>query len=119
FFTDSRNITKWQPSIQETKATVEGPAQVGTRVTEVRSFLGRKMESTYEITEVEPNRKMGLKSISGPFPYTGSINFEPEGDATTVTFNAEMEPTGFFKLAEGMLAGGMKKQLKDDLEQAK
>jgi hypothetical protein len=48
------------------------------------------------------------------------MSFEPEGGAATrVTFDAEVEPKGFFKLAEGMLAGGMKKETETQLSTAK
>jgi len=120
FFADTNNITKWQTSIIESRATPEGPAQPGTKVTDVRTFLGRKMESTYEFTDVEPNKRIALRSISGPFPYQGTMNFESEGGtATRVTFDAEIEPKGFFKLAEGMLAGTMKKETETQLATAK
>jgi uncharacterized membrane protein len=120
YLTDSRNITKWQPALLEARADPEGPAQVGTRVTDVRTFLGRKMESVYEITAVEPNKRMSLKSVSGPFPYQGDFLFEPEGTAATkLTFIADFEPKGFFKLAEGMLAGTLKKEVEAQLAAAK
>jgi len=120
FLTDSRNITKWQPDIIEYRATVEGPAQIGTQVTDVRTFLGRKMESVYEITAVEPNKRMCIKSISSPFPYQGNFLFEPESSsATKLTVDAEIEPKGFFKLVEWMLIGALRKQLETELSVVK
>lgn len=121
FLTDSRNITKWQPDIIEYKASVEGPAQVGTQVTDVRTIiLGQKMESVYEITAVEPNERMSIKSISGPVPYQSHFLFESESSsATKLTINAEIEPMGFFKLVEGMLIGALRKQLETELAAVK
>lgn len=119
FITDTRNTTRWQPLISEARATLEGPAQIGAQVTEVRTFIGRKMESTYEIVELEPNKRMVLKSVGGPFPYKGTITFESLGNATKVTFEAETETRGFFKLADGMIAGSMRKKWETNLSTAK
>jgi uncharacterized protein YndB with AHSA1/START domain len=119
FITDTRNTTRWQPLISEARATLEGPAQIGTQVTEVRTFIGRKMEATYEIVELEPNKRIVLKSVGGPFPYKGTITFESLGNATKVTFDAETEVRGFFKLADGVIAGSMRKSLETNLSTAK
>ena len=119
FLTDPTNTPKWQLNVLESKVMTEGPTHVGTRIIEVRSFLGRKIESTSEITELEPNKRLVFKSVFGPFPYKGTYSFESLGKTTRVTLDAEAEPKGFYKLAEGILAGGMKKQLETDVAQAK
>lgn len=62
FVRDTRNTTRWHPSLTEARATLEGPAQVGTQITEVRTFIGRKMVSTFEIVEMEPNKRIVMKS---------------------------------------------------------
>jgi uncharacterized membrane protein len=119
FMTDIRNNITWQPGAIEIKGDPDGLAQVGTRVTDVRAFLGLKMTSSYEVIEVEPNRRMGMKSLSGPFPYSGVMRFEAQGGGTRVTFEAEMEPKALFKLAGGMLASAFEKELARQLTTAK
>ncbi len=119
FIRDTRNTARWHPSLSEARATLEGPAQIGTQVTEVRTFIGRKMESTYEIVDLEPNKRIGLKSVSGPFPFKGTITFESLGNATRMTFDADTQPRGFLKLADGMIAGMLQKELETDLSTAK
>ena len=65
----------------ESVITSEGPLGVGTTFTDVAKFLGRRIESVWEITEYDPNRKVSLKSISSlkppPFRWKAGFNAIP------------------------------------------
>jgi len=119
FIRDTRNTARWHPSVSEARSTLEGPAEIGTQVTEVRTFLGRKMELTFEIVELEPNKRIVMKSISGPLPLKIAVTFASQGNDTGITIDAETEPRGLLKLADGMIAGMLKKELENDLSAAK
>jgi len=113
FSTDFRNNSKWQDGVIETTQTPDGPTQVGTKVRDVRTFLGQKMDSTFEVTEFEPNKKVAFKSTSGPIQFMFSQTFEPAGSGTKVSVHVEMEAKGFFKLAEGALGNNLKKTFEE------
>ena len=49
YLTDVSKLPEWQSSASE--ASVEGEMGLGARVHEVRSLLGRRAESTLEVTE--------------------------------------------------------------------
>ena len=119
FMSDTRNTTRWHPSVSEARATLEGPAQIGTQVTEVRTLLGRKMELTFEIVELEPNKRIVMKSVSGPLPLNITITFESLGNATSITLDAVTEDSGLLKLADGVIEGMLKKDMEADLSTAK
>ncbi len=119
YVTNPRNNPKWQPDIVELRISPDEPTRVGTRVTDVRSLLGRKLELTTEVTEFEPNKLMRVKSTSGPIPLRGYITFESIDGGTRVNFLAEAEPTGFFKLAERMFSSTWKKGVEDSLNKLK
>ena len=96
---------------------------VGTTFLNVSQFLGKRLESTFEITEYEPNRRVSIKSTSGPIPLTGSTIFEEVEGGTKVSFEAEGDVGGLFKLAEPIVARTAQRQfegnfltLKDVLE---
>jgi uncharacterized membrane protein len=116
YITEYRNAPTWQPAILETRVTPKGPAQAGMRVTEVRIFIGHKIESTYKITELEPNVQVSFESMSGPFPYHGNIFFEPVDDATQLVYQLEIEAKGFFKIGGSMLTGSMKQEVETSLD---
>jgi len=113
FVSDFRNNSKWQDGIIETTQTPDGPTQVGTTIRDVRTFLGQKMDSTMEVTEFEPNKKIAFKSTSGPIQFSFLQTFESAGGSTKVHVHVEMEAKGFFKIAEGALGSTMKKTFEE------
>jgi len=119
FIRDTRNTARWHPSLVEARSTFEGPAQIGTRVTEVRTFLGRKVETTFEIVEMEPQTRIVMKSVSGPLPLTVAVSFESLGNASRITLDGETQARGFLKLADGIIAHILHKEMKNDLSAAK
>ncbi len=119
FMRDTRNTTRWHPTISEAKATPDGLAEIGTQVTEVRTLLGRNMELTFEIAELEPNKRIVMKSVSDPIPLDITITFESLGDATNITLDAVTEASGLLKLADWVIEDMLKKEMEADLSTAK
>ena len=118
FVTTNANITKWQGGVEAVQE--EGPANtVGSRYTEVRKFMGQEMKTTLEITAFEPNVKWSAKVVKGPVPYEVTITFEASGGGTKMTTHVEGEPSGFFKIAEGMVVGQLEKSLEEDGQRLK
>ena len=111
FVTRIENWNQWDTQLAEVKKTSEGPVGVGTTWQEVRHFMGRRMESTNEITEYEPNRKLSFKSTSGPFPVEGGYTFESVEGGTKFTVKGQAETGGFFKLADPIVRRAVKGQL--------
>jgi hypothetical protein len=89
---------------------------VGTTFRNTSKFLGRRIESTYEVTENEPPHKQCVRVTSGPIPGSGCYLFEPAvGDSTRFTQNFETEVGGFFRLAEPLVARAIRRQMEADM----
>lgn len=114
FLTNADKSSLWQGMVLEAKQTSQGPVGMGTTGQVVSQFLGRRMESTWEITEYELNRKANLKTTSGPIPYMNSATLESADEGTKVTLVAEYEVGGYFKLAEPILARMAQRQADTD-----
>jgi len=114
FLSNPDKSSLWQGMVLEVKQTSDGPVGVGTTGQVVSQFLGRRMESTYEVTEYELNRKATLKTTSGPIPYMNSATLESVDEGTKVTLVAEYEVGGYFKLAEPILARMAQRQAETD-----
>lgn len=119
FVTDIRNSSLWDSGLVDIQQTPQSPLGMGTRITEVRKFLGRKMETNSEVVEYEPPTKYTRKGTGGPFPITGSLTFEPTAEGTKLTWIFKMQPGGFFALAEPLIARSLKKALESGLGTAK
>jgi uncharacterized protein YndB with AHSA1/START domain len=109
FATDFRNNAQWQDGVSESTQTPDRPTQLGTQFKTVRTFLGQHVEATGEVIEFVPNRKFAFMSTSGPVQFSLAQTFESVPAGTRLTMHVEMEGSGFFKLAEGALAGNLKK----------
>jgi uncharacterized protein YndB with AHSA1/START domain len=119
YLTDPEKEPVWQSSLLEVRFSSEGPLQQGTRITEVRKFLGRRMESTVEVTDFEPQRIFAGRVLSGPVPWEFRYALEPTDGATRLSFRLEGEPGGFFRLAEPLVVRAVKKQLEADFSTLK
>ena len=118
FVTSNANSTKWQDGVEAVHE--QGPANVvGSRYTEVRKFMGQEMKTTLEVTAFEANAKWAAKVTKGPVPYELTVTFEASGGGTKMTTHVDGEPSGFFKLAEGMVAGQLEKGLEEDGQRLK
>jgi hypothetical protein len=61
----------------------------------------------------------GAKVVKGPVPYEVIVTYEATGSRTKMTTKVEGEPTGFFKIAEGMVASQLEKSLAEDGQRLK
>jgi carbon monoxide dehydrogenase subunit G len=101
FLNVAENHPKFVPGMLEFKKTSPGPlGQVGATVRGVRRFLGRRMELPYEITEYEPNDKLGMQGAMGPIRFKDGYVLEARGSSTRVKFWLEPTVTGLMKLAK-------------------
>jgi uncharacterized membrane protein len=115
FMSDPTNDPKWRDSAISAEWTSEGPPGVGSTVRSVDKILGREMESTSEITAWDRPHRWGQKSVGGPMPYEMTVKFEAKEQGTQLTLNGNVEPSGFFKIAEGLVRKQLEKQFDTDL----
>ena len=119
FVTNGNNTTKWQIGVEAVEQG-EGPANtVGSRYSEVRKFMGQEMRTTLELTAFEANTKWGAKVVKGPVPYEITTTFEPANGGTKMTTRVEGEPSGFFKVAQGMVSSQLEKNIEESGQKLK
>jgi uncharacterized membrane protein len=111
FTTNLENASLFQPDVEESRQTSTGPVRVGTTWQEVRHMQGRRIESTNQVTQYEPNKRVFFKTASGPFPVEGGYTYEPVDGGTKLNIIGQAETSGFFKLADPLVAGIVKRQL--------
>jgi uncharacterized membrane protein len=119
YVADMRNTPQWEAAVKEAQVSPDGPPAVGTQVKAVGTFLGVKLEATFEITALEPNRCFTYKGGAGPAVGETTYRFEPVGAGTRLSATFHLEPGGLFKLAEPLLASQTKKQMEADGQRLK
>lgn len=116
FVVDFRNNPRWQGGMQETQLIAGTSEEVGAVYQQVAHFLGRRIESTLEVIEIDPGHMMKATTAAGPFPITVTRIVEPEGEGCRVRAIIEGDATGFFKLAEPLMARLVKRSVDADYE---
>jgi Polyketide cyclase / dehydrase and lipid transport len=76
FVTTPENDRLWVSTAVERHREPQGPIGVGSRIRAVDRFLGRRIESVFEITEHEPNTRSSIR-LEGPIAARGSYLLEP------------------------------------------
>jgi len=119
FVTNGENTVKWQVGVEAVQQE-EGPVNtVGSLYSEVRKFMGQEMKTILELTTFEPNAKWGAKVVKGPVPYEITTTFEPADSGTKMTTRVEGEPSGFFKVAQGMVSSQLEKNIEESGQKLK
>jgi uncharacterized protein YndB with AHSA1/START domain len=77
----------------------------------VKGPFGRRVPADYEITEYEPDRRLGFRAIAGPVRPEGSYVLEPVDGGTRVTFSLAFAPRGAARLMSPMVAKTMRAEV--------
>ena len=116
---DPDNATAWYENIKRVDWRTEPPLAVGSRMTFVATFLGRRLEYTYEVREHIPGERFVMSTAQGPFPMETSYSWQDTADGTAMTLRNRGEPAGFAKVAAPMMTRAMARANRKDLEQLK
>jgi len=119
FMSTPENDFQWQYGTLVSARISEGASQRGTSFRSIGHLMGRRIQSTFEVTEYEPNRKYGFRSLSGPLQSHTSYTFEIDKGSTHIDISTQVNAINFFQVNQGVLEKGMKKQLKENLAMLK
>ena len=119
FIATPENNPEWQYGFLASVKTSPGKTQVGTIYRSFGHFMGRRIQSDVEVTECEANRNYGFETISGPIQLQTSYSFESVKGGTNVIVSSLINPGGFFKLIDTVVARIVRKQFKENLVRLK
>jgi carbon monoxide dehydrogenase subunit G len=115
FLADPVNLPKWQHEVLEVRRESD------TQFTEVRTFVGRRIESTLEVTAAEPGREFALRSSAGPVHFAVRHLLEPAAEGRTrLRVIGESEGAGsLFKLGGRLLRRAVERRAREDFQRLK
>lgn len=87
----------------------------GSLFRSIGHVIGHRNISTFEVTEYEPNRKYGFRSLSGPLDSQTAYTFEMNSGGTKVNISTRVHSVNSVILNEGGIEKKMKKQLRENL----
>jgi uncharacterized membrane protein len=119
YVSDFQKSLEWQSGLVESKRISEGAQGVGAQYVGARNFMGRKLESTIELTSFEQDKQFAYKSIAGSTHFHQSFSFEPADGGTRVSSSIEMETGGLLGLAKPLILSSLKHDMGADFETLK
>jgi carbon monoxide dehydrogenase subunit G len=122
FVTAPENDREWVSTTVERQREKEGPIGVGSRIRGVDKFLGRRIESTLEVTEHEPNTRSSIR-LEGPISARGTYELEPEDGRTRFRWimDAEAGLGGLYlgRITDPLVTFLFRRRLRSDLRRLK
>jgi hypothetical protein len=116
FAMDPANDRRWIGALTEVRTLTDGPVGPGTRVQRTASFLGRRIEYVNEITELEPGRRLAMRSVKAPFPLQVAYEFEDTpGGGTLARIRTGGETGRYYAFAGPLLATMVRRGVARDL----
>jgi carbon monoxide dehydrogenase subunit G len=122
FVTTPENDLEWfSPAVERARES-EGPIDVGSRIRAVDKFLGRRIESTLEVTEHMPSTRSSIR-LEGPMAARGTYVLEPAGTGTRFKWILEAESGlgGLYlgRITDPLVTFMFRRRIKSDLRRLK
>lgn len=102
---DGEKATLWRPGVLD-GALVSGSGVGAIYRQGVRGPAGRRLAADYEVTAIEPDRRLEFRAIAGPVRPVGSYELEAIGTGTALTFRLNAELGGWKRLVLGRAVQG-------------
>lgn len=117
---DPTNAPEWYVNIEFAQWKTDPPLRVGTVVSFVAKFLGRRLAYDYEVAELIPGERLVMRTAQGPFPMETTYTWAPTpSGGTHMTLRNRGEPSGFSKLLAPLMAPAMRRANRKDLAELK
>ena len=115
FVSTPENDFQWQYGTLASNQISKGAIGIGALFRATGHFLGQRIESTYEVTEFEPNKSYGFQSRSGSLNSHTLYTFEVSKGSTKINISARVSIGDLFKPGDCTVEKKIKKQYRENL----
>lgn len=119
FLTDVTTYTRWQSALVEYRQTSAGPLAVGSTGVAVRTVMGQRAESMWQVTELTSPATYTVKGTSSPLAYEIAHTLRPTDGGAQLHVRFQAQPTGLLKIAEPVLASSVKRDFEEGYQHLK
>lgn len=93
--------------------------RVGFRYVEVARIAGRSVRTTYEVTALEEDREMAVRSVDGLFPIAVRLLLLEKEGLSRLTIMLTASLSGVYRLASPVIRPIIEQQAREILENVK
>lgn len=115
FVATPENDFHWQYGTLISAQISKGEIGMGTLFRTVSHFMGRRIETMYQVTEFESDKSYGFKSLSGPVDSHTLYTFEVTEGSTRINVSTQINPGDLFKSDNASAEKIVKKQYRENL----
>jgi uncharacterized membrane protein len=120
YASDPDNVPAWYANIRSVEWMTPPPLRVGSRISFVARFLGRRLAYTYEVVELVPGSRLVMRTAQRPFPMETTYTWEATTeDRTRMTLRNRGMPAGFSKWLAPFIALAVRRANRKDLSRLK
>ncbi|MFN2538000.1 MAG: SRPBCC family protein [Mycobacteriales bacterium] len=117
---DPSHAPEWYANIRSVRWQTPPPVAKGSRMEFVAHFLGRRLAYTYEVIELEPRRRLVMRTAEGPFRMETTYEWLPaDSVGTLMRLRNRGEPAGFGRLAAPVMSAAVRRSTTKDLARLK
>ena len=114
FVATPENDFHWQYGTLLSTRVADVEMGVGALFRSVSNFMGRRMESIYQVTEYEPDRKYGFQSQSGPIVVHILYMFEVMKGSTKIDVFVRIIPGALVQPNDATTERKLRKQYREN-----
>jgi uncharacterized membrane protein len=116
---DPVNDTRWIGGIREVHWITDPPLRAGSRVRRVARFAGRSIHYVLEVTDLDPEARVVMRSVKAPFPMVVTYTFADAGGRTRAGVRIQGGAGLLFRVTAPLMAWRVGRSIRGDLERLK
>ena len=109
YMSDFSNAQEWDPGVASARRLDGARVEVGSAFDLDVLFAGRTMTLRYQVTDLEPGRRVVFKASTGNLESVDTLTFQDRNGGTDVTYDAALTFKGVATLANPLLGLGFKR----------
>ncbi len=103
YLAEFENNPRWQGGMVSCEWTSKTRGEVGSTYVQQAKFLGKRIDTHFAVTAVDPGRSIHIESTVSTFPIQVTRTVEPKGEGCVVTARIQGQPTGLMSLLSGLV----------------
>ena len=119
YLNEVSNRSNYIPLLEEVILLDEAPIRLGSRYIEVSTIAGQRLRTTYQVIELEKNKKISVKTIKSVFPIRVDISLRPADGGTQVSLQLDFQLKGVYRFTAPLIKGVVQQQAREILQRLK